>query len=192
MRAAKAASSKLVNPWLHGLLRSQIEVNAIGRFQSHGCVAPIPKDAYAGSRRRGEFLAHPTWRCTSSRRGRRNRSEASVSDTGPNCFSKIAGRSEAQAPRKPCPGAQWTGRSVVRVFLWSVVASTQRRDCRLGFDPILAIAGQRGTGHGRRFTGQNGARPPFGSRSAPRSGSRSHASGAQCASSSWSGAKQGC
>ena len=68
-----------------------------GQFASHGCVAPIPKDAHADSRRRGECLAHPTWHCEMSG----SRPEAVVSDTDPNQFRPRGGLRQAEPAGPP-------------------------------------------------------------------------------------------
>src|ERR1700680_2965141 len=102
------------------------------------------------SRRRGEFLGHPTGHPELSQRrrashtwqrARRKRPEVVASDTGSNRFSQTGGLSQAGGQGKLSTGARRICRSFVCVFLWSVVASTPGCQRRLGADPILAIVG---------------------------------------------------
>jgi hypothetical protein len=177
MLAAKNPSGIPMNPRLRVAQNSDRGLMRSREFEWHGCVAPIPKEAYTGfEEARGESFAYPTGRCemsrgcrtSNSRRGREepeqyNRPETLVSVTGSTRFSKTSRLSGAGGPGKPSPGVRRICRSLVSVFLWSVVASRARRQLRLGIDSISAIARQRRTGNCGVLAGENRTRASFGS-----------------------------
>lgn len=154
-------------------------------FEWHGCAAPIPKEACAGfEETRGELCAHPigryersgkcrasTIRQKFSETVRRNRSEAIISDTGSNRFSKTGGLGRTGAEGQSCASVLRIGRSLVFVFLRRDVAPGAGCQRRLGIDSIPAIARQRLTGDCGRVAGEDGTCAPFDSRFASSPGS---------------------
>ena len=140
-----------------------------GKFEWHGCVAPIPKDAFTEfEKSRGEFCAYPTghWEISQERRAtcfrhrcagaaRPNQRETAVANIVSGRLSKATGPNRIGVHGKPSTGARRFGRPFVSVFLWCFVASASRCQRRLGIDSISAIARSRGAGHRRGTAGEN-------------------------------------
>jgi len=141
------------------------------------CVAPIPKDARAGfDEVGGEFCAYPTgrgkssWKPRASHIWRRSAGSAGhgwprrpVSDAGAKRFSKTGRLGWDGGQRTPSARVQRVFRSLVSVFLRNVMASTARRERRLGIDPVPAFFRQRSAGDGSSVAREDGTREAPGS-----------------------------
>jgi len=156
-----------------------------GKFEWHGCVAPIPKDACTGfEKSRGEFCVYPTghWEMSRERRAscirdrcagtaRPNQRETAVAHIVSGRISEATGLIRIGVQGKLSTRVRRFCRSFVSVFLWCFVASASGCQRRLGIDSISAIARSRGAGHRRGVAGENGIRALVSS--GPASGSNS-------------------